>query len=306
MLCRPCASTSSALADDIAAPAQYTIQQATRHLRNSASAAAFPVGPAFCAVRSCKSHARRAVTTQAAAEALVLSETDSSEYFREVSGGNAELNTAAPTDFYQLLSVDYDADAPAIRAAYRALQRIAHPDIAGDRAHELAILLNCAYATLSDPQTKQRYDSGLRQFRAEHMHYDGIPVSQWFGPPGEQRAVFVDESQCIGCMQCTWICPSTFFMEDNYGRARVSRQWADEADAVSEAMDLCPVDSIHYVRRDQLALLEFVMRDCERESTAILADRRSGNMSPAPNSHSPFERAAAFLRHRKEAHVVII
>ncbi|KAK9794389.1 hypothetical protein WJX73_004791 [Symbiochloris irregularis] len=237
---------------------------------------------------------------QAETGALVLSD-EEIEYFREVSGGDAELNTAAPTDFYQLLSIDYDADAPAIRAAYRSLQRIAHPDIAGDCAHELAVLLNCAYATLSNLKTKEEYDAGLRQFRADHMDYDGLPVSQWFGPPGEQRAVFVDETQCIGCTQCTSICPSTFFMEDDYGRARVSQQWADEADAITEAMDLCPVDSIHYVRRDQLALLEFVMRGCKREDAAILARRRSGNMAQAPNSGSPFERAATFLRHRKEA-----
>ena len=31
-------------------------------------------------------------------------------------------------------------------------------------------------------------------------------------PAGETRAVFVDESACIGCRQCTGICPDTFAM----------------------------------------------------------------------------------------------
>lgn len=61
--------------------------------------------------------------------------------------------------------------------------------------------------------------------------------------------------------------------EDDYGRARVMRQWGDDADAISEAIDLCPVDCIHYVPRDQLALLEFVMKSCKREDIAVVARR---------------------------------
>ena len=49
---------------------------------------------------------------------------------------DSDLNTAAPSDFYQLLSIDYEADGPAIRAAYRALQRVAHPDIAGGHRYK--------------------------------------------------------------------------------------------------------------------------------------------------------------------------
>ena len=61
--------------------------------------------------------------------------------------------------------------------------------------------------------------------------------------------------------------------EDDYGRARVTAQWADDAEYVSEAIDLCPVDCISYVPRDQLALLEYVMKSCKREDPAILARR---------------------------------
>ena len=50
---------------------------------------------------------------------------------------------------------------------------------------------------------------------------------------------------------------------------------------IAEAVDLCPVDCIHFVRRDQLALLEWVMKACHREDAAILA-RRS-----APGSYLP-------------------
>lgn len=39
--------------------------------------------------------------------------------------------------------------------------------------------------------------------------------------------VFVDEFTCIGCRNCNNVCPATFEMEDEYGRARVMRQGVD-------------------------------------------------------------------------------
>lgn len=36
--------------------------------------------------------------------------------------------------------------------------------------------------------------------------------------------VFVDEYDCIGCKNCTNVCPKTFEIEDDYGRARAMRQ----------------------------------------------------------------------------------
>lgn len=39
--------------------------------------------------------------------------------------------------------------------------------------------------------------------------------------------VFVDEFSCIGCRNCNNVCPKTFTMEEEYGRARVMVQDAD-------------------------------------------------------------------------------
>ena len=38
---------------------------------------------------------------------------------------------------------------------------------------------------------------------------------------------------------------------------------------------------------------------CKREDTAMLARRRSGNMSPAPDSENPFSKAEVFVKMRK-------
>ena len=51
-----------------------------------------------------------------------------------------------------------------------------------------------------------------QQFRREGMAYDGRSISRWRGGEAEQRAVFVDETSCIGCTHCTACAPNTFFM----------------------------------------------------------------------------------------------
>lgn len=97
--------------------------------------------------------------------------------------------------------------------------------------------------------------------------------------------------------------PSTFMMEDLWGRARVACQWGDTEEDLNEAVSSCPVDCIYFVKRSQLALLEYVMKNCEREDIAIMARRRSGNMGVAPNSENPFHQAEVFLKLRKNVDV---
>lgn len=61
-------------------------------------------------------------------------------------------------DVYELLGVEADAAVPEIKQAYRWLQKRCHPDIAGPIGHDMAILLNDAYATLSNPTLRAIYD----------------------------------------------------------------------------------------------------------------------------------------------------
>jgi hypothetical protein len=50
------------------------------------------------------------------------------------------------------------------------------------------------------------------RFRMEGNAYDGRPVSKWMGEEHEHRAVFVDETTCVGCRHCTYCAPNTFGM----------------------------------------------------------------------------------------------
>lgn len=63
------------------------------------------------------------------------------------------------TDHYTLLQVRRDASAAVIAAAYRRLMKDAHPDHGGDA--DRAKRLNEAYAALSDPTLRARYDATL-------------------------------------------------------------------------------------------------------------------------------------------------
>jgi len=66
-------------------------------------------------------------------------------------------------DYYQILGLKPDADAPAIRQAYRRLARLHHPDLStASDAHAVMARINEAYETLSDRQRRTAYD-GVRR-----------------------------------------------------------------------------------------------------------------------------------------------
>lgn len=71
-----------------------------------------------------------------------------------------------------------------------------------------------------------------------------------------QQGVYVDETVCIGCTHCAHVARNTFYIEPDYGRARVVRQDGDDEAVVQEAIDTCPVDCIHWVDYTELKKLE--------------------------------------------------
>jgi ferredoxin len=71
-----------------------------------------------------------------------------------------------------------------------------------------------------------------------------------------QKGVYVDELTCIGCTHCAHVARNTFYIEPDYGRARVVRQDGDDESLVQEAIDTCPVDCIHWVDFTRLHQLE--------------------------------------------------
>lgn len=196
-----------------------------------------------------------------------------------VSAASSSSSSSSPiTDFdlYDLLGVDSSSDHSKIKTAYRTLQKRCHPDIAGPAGHDMAIILNEAYALLSDPMSRFSYDKEQAKV-AGLRGYTGKPLySVWFGSESEERAVFVDEVKCVGCLKCALFAEKTFAVESVYGRARVIAQWADPEDKIQEAIEACPVDCISIVERSKLAALEFLMSQQPRGNVRVGAASTGG------------------------------
>ncbi|MCD7455604.1 hypothetical protein HAX54_028769 [Datura stramonium] len=187
-------------------------------------------------------------------------------------------HTSSITDFdlYDLLGVESSSNQAQIKLAYRMLQKRCHPDIAGPSGHDMAIILNEAYALLSDPIARMAYDKELTKI-ADLRGYTGKPLySAWCGQENEERAVFVDEVKCVGCLKCALLAEKTFAVESVYGRARVIAQWGDTEAKIQEAIDACPVDCISVVERSNLAALEFLMSKKPRGNVRIGAGNTVG------------------------------
>lgn len=83
---------------------------------------------------------------------------------------------AEKRDYYEVLGVDKNADADTLKKAYRQLAKKYHPDVnPGDKEAEAKFKeASEAYAVLSDPEKKQKYDQfGHAAFENGGGGYDG-------------------------------------------------------------------------------------------------------------------------------------
>tara|TARA_Y100001970_G_C13697458_1_gene585490 strand:- start:148 stop:534 length:387 start_codon:yes stop_codon:yes gene_type:complete len=85
-----------------------------------------------------------------------------------------------------------------------------------------------------------------------------------------EKAVWVDESVCIGCRYCGNVASNTFIMEERFGRARVARQDGDNTEIIQEAIDTCPVDCIHWVDFEELDDLKSQIENADLQSLGML------------------------------------
>lgn len=89
--------------------------------------------------------------------------------FRQpVSVASASCATAERTtqaSLYEVLGIQTGATCQEIKAAYRRLARVLHPDVASSFRQESSdedfIRVHAAYVTLSDPQKRANYDRTL-------------------------------------------------------------------------------------------------------------------------------------------------
>ena len=71
-----------------------------------------------------------------------------------------------------------------------------------------------------------------------------------------EKAVWVEEWDCVGCRYCAHVACNTFVIVPETGRCRAIRQDGNTAERIQEAIDTCPVDCIHWVDFHELTELQ--------------------------------------------------
>jgi ferredoxin len=151
-----------------------------------------------------------------------------------------------------------------------------------DRGHQMADSQNAP--ALRDPSDEPTGRSGLEpelggKLREAQLRTGLEPE---LGGRFRQNAVYVDEVTCIGCTHCAHVARNTFYIEPDYGRARVICQNGDSAALIKEAIDTCPVDCIHQVDYTELRQLE---RDRQHQVIPVIG--------------FPADKAVAFSQRRR-------
>lgn len=105
----------------------------------------------------------------ASAASMVVTRSSSGNYKMKITRWRCKARASSSSDItdfdlYDLMGIHSSSDHSEIRRAYRTLQKRCHPDIAGPAGHDMAIILNEAYALLSDPNQRLAYDKVHRVY----------------------------------------------------------------------------------------------------------------------------------------------
>ncbi|KAI4366872.1 hypothetical protein MLD38_022682 [Melastoma candidum] len=181
--------------------------------------------------------------------------------------GRKDLKFGSDRDYYTLLGVSPDSTSLEIKEAYRNLQKKHHPDVAGQKGHEYTLKLNEAYRVLMREDLRRDYNASAGR-SGRRGTSEAVGYSSWRGPLRPQ-ALFVDENACIGCRECVHNASNTFVMDDELGCARVRIQYGDDDQKLEVSVDSCPVNCIHWIDREDLPVLEFVIRPRTKDGYGV-------------------------------------
>ncbi|XP_020220021.1 chaperone protein dnaJ C76, chloroplastic [Cajanus cajan] len=202
----------------------------------------------------------------------------------------------AQNNYYELLGVSVDSNAHEIKEAYRKLQKKYHPDIFGQKGHEYTLMLNKAYEVLMTEDLRRKYDESIGQMRLRFGENNtSLGYSTWKGPLRPQ-ALFVDENACIGCRECVHHASHTFTMDEAHGCARVKVQYGDNDQSIEVSVESCPVNCIHWVEREELAVLEFLIQPQPKDGYGVFGggwEKPANVFTAAKSFNKQLKRKAA-------------
>lgn len=125
---------------------------------------AVPIAPAWPVSRASGGPGKRAPTLLAA---MLASVTISGMRARRAAcKSTAGGEIRAPENYYDLLQVSLDADKALIKKAYHDKLKVCHPDVAGEEGAEMCMILNDAWETLSNEESRRAYDDQMLKDKA--------------------------------------------------------------------------------------------------------------------------------------------
>ena len=99
----------------------------------------------------------------------------------------------ARENYYLILGVSQSESPAGIRARYRDLVRILHPDVAGVQSTGAFQKVAEAYAVLADPLARRRHDAELATWQERAVRFSAGPTGPWRREPvrvlGEPLAI---------------------------------------------------------------------------------------------------------------------
>ncbi|KAL7140771.1 hypothetical protein ABFS83_08G009000 [Erythranthe nasuta] len=121
-------------------------------------------------------------------------------------------------------------------------------------------MLNKVYEVLMKDDLRKEYDSSIGRISFGVFGKEVEAFGSTWNGPFRPHALFVDENACIGCRQCVEQAGNTFVMDEAFGTARVKVQYGDNDEKIEISVDSCPVNCIHWVDKEDLAVLEHLIK----------------------------------------------
>ncbi|PPS18890.1 hypothetical protein GOBAR_AA01694 [Gossypium barbadense] len=150
-------------------------------------------------------------------------------------------------NYYELLGIPFDSTMQQIKEAYRKLQKKYHPDIAGQelslfknsKGHEYTLMLNEAYKVLIKDDQRKEYDASIGSMKAK------------FGS---------NVAGNVSTMQAT---------HSKWMRLSDVLELRFNMETMIVSVDSCPVNCIHWVDSEELAVLEFLIQPQLKEGYGV-------------------------------------
>ncbi|XP_021274345.1 chaperone protein dnaJ 11, chloroplastic [Herrania umbratica] len=131
----------------------------------STSPSIFPISPSSSSRARFQAPIVVAATTTTTTTGNATNTYTSNQAKGSTSGYLSRPGMAACSSLYEVLGISVGASNQEIKAAYRRLARVCHPDVAAidrkDSSADEFMKIHAAYSTLSDPEKRAVYDSKL-------------------------------------------------------------------------------------------------------------------------------------------------